>query len=150
MHPLMPSTKILQWQLGQNLQCKGVVPITTTIGGSNMCLEYHIFHHPGLTFILVEVPLCALLRGADDGECLKMAVGQQEFSTSFARTINHAAEDKIGEDLLLQVMATTLDEELTPPCIDDVADYFSLAEEDAVFQDLQQEAKPKTSPVELK
>jgi hypothetical protein len=24
MHPLMPSTKILQWQLGQNLQCKGV------------------------------------------------------------------------------------------------------------------------------
>jgi hypothetical protein len=115
-----------------------------------MCLEYHIFHHPSLTFILVEVPLYALLRGADDGECLKMAVGQQEFSTSFARTINHAAEDEIGEDLLLQVMATTLDEELTPPCIDDVADYFSLAEEDAVFQDLQQEAKPKTSPVELK
>jgi hypothetical protein len=39
MQPLMPSTKILQWQLGQNLQCKGVVPITTTIEGSNMCLE---------------------------------------------------------------------------------------------------------------
>jgi hypothetical protein len=33
MQPLMPSTKILQWRLGQNLQCKGVVPITTTIGG---------------------------------------------------------------------------------------------------------------------
>jgi hypothetical protein len=31
--PLMPSIKILQWQLGQNLQCKGVVPITTTIEG---------------------------------------------------------------------------------------------------------------------
>jgi hypothetical protein len=36
MQPLMPSTKILQWQLGQNLQCKGVVPITTTIEGSKM------------------------------------------------------------------------------------------------------------------
>jgi hypothetical protein len=31
MQPLIPSTKILQWQPGQNLQCKGVVPITTTI-----------------------------------------------------------------------------------------------------------------------
>jgi hypothetical protein len=30
-------------------------------------------------------------------------------------------------------MATTLEEELTPPCIDDVADYFNLAEEEAVF-----------------
>jgi hypothetical protein len=53
MQPLIPSTKILQWQLGQNLQCKGVVPITTIIEGSKMCLEYHIFHHPGLTFILL-------------------------------------------------------------------------------------------------
>jgi hypothetical protein len=24
-----------------------------------MCLEYHIFHHPGPTFILIGVPLCA-------------------------------------------------------------------------------------------
>jgi hypothetical protein len=55
MQPLMPSTKISQWQLGQNLQCKGVVPITTTIEGSKICLEYHIFHHPGPTFILVGV-----------------------------------------------------------------------------------------------
>jgi hypothetical protein len=39
MQPLIPSTKILQWQLGQNLQCKGVVPITTIIEGSKMCLE---------------------------------------------------------------------------------------------------------------
>jgi hypothetical protein len=57
MQPLMPSTKILQWQSGQNLQCKGVVPITTTIEGSKMCLEYHIFHNPGPTFILIGVPL---------------------------------------------------------------------------------------------
>jgi hypothetical protein len=100
MQPLMPSTKILQWQLGQNLQCKGVVPITTTMEGSKMCLEYHIFHHPGPTFILVGVPLHALLRGTNNGECMKMAVGHQEFSTSFSRTVNHAAEDKPKEDRL--------------------------------------------------
>jgi hypothetical protein len=134
MQPLMPSTNILQWQLGQNLQCKGVVPTTTTIEGSKMWLEYHIFHPPGLTFILVGVPLYALLRGTNNGECLKMAVGHQEFSTSFARAINHAAEDALEEDLLQQVMATTLEEGLPPPCLDDVANYF----------------KPKTSPVELK
>jgi hypothetical protein len=96
------------------LQCKGVVPITTTIEGSKMCLEYHIFHHLGPTFILVGVPLHALLRGTDNGECLKMAVGHQEFSTSFARAINHAVEDELEEDLLQQVMATTLEEELSP------------------------------------
>jgi hypothetical protein len=62
-----------------------------------------------------------------------MQVGQQEFSTSFARAINHVAEDELGEDLLLQVMATTLEEELAPTWIDDVADYFSLAEDEAVF-----------------
>jgi hypothetical protein len=133
MWPLVPSTNILQWQPGQNLQYKGVVPITTTIEGSKMCLEYHIFHRPSMTFTLVGVPLRALLRGADNGECLKMAVGQQEFSSSFTRTINHADEDELGEDLLLQVMATTLEEELAPPCIDDVADYFYLAEEEAEF-----------------
>jgi hypothetical protein len=133
MHPLMPSPKILQWHLGQNLQCKGVVPITTTIEGSKMRLEYHIFHRPSPTFTLVGVLLHALLRGADDGECLKMAVGQQAFSTSFARTVNHVVEDELGEDLLLQVMATTLEEELAPPCIGNVADYFSLPKEEAVF-----------------
>jgi hypothetical protein len=115
-----------------------------------MCLEYHIFHYPGPTFILVGVHLCALLRGTDNGECLKMVVGHQEFSASFTRTINHAAEDELEEDLILQVMATTLEEELALPCLDDVANYFSLAEEEAVFQDLEQEAKPETSPVELK
>jgi hypothetical protein len=110
-----------------------VVPITPTTEGSKMCLEYHIFHHPGLIFILVGVPLCALLIGVDNGECLKMEVGHQEFSATFARAINHGAEDELEEDLLLHVMATTLKEELPPPCLDDVADYFSLAEEKAVF-----------------
>jgi hypothetical protein len=149
MQPLMPSTKILQWQPGQNLQCEGVVLITTTIEGSKMCLVNHSFHHPSLTFILVGVPLHALLRGTDNGECRKMAVGHQEFSTSFAHVINHAVEDELEEDLLQQVLAATLDEELSLPCLDDVANYFSLAEEEAEFQDLEQEVKPETSPVEL-
>jgi hypothetical protein len=69
---------------------------------------------------------------------------------SFARAVNHAAEDELEEDLLQQVMATTLEEEVSPPCLDDVADYFSLAEEEAEFQDLEQEVNPETSPVELK
>jgi hypothetical protein len=101
-----------------------------------MCLEYHIFHHSSLTFILFGVPLRALLRGTDNGECLKMAVGHQEFLTSFTHVVNHAVKDKLEEDLLQQVMATTLEEELSLPCLDDVANYFSLAEEEAEFQDL--------------
>jgi hypothetical protein len=109
MWPLITPTNILQWQPGQNLQCKGVVPITATIEGSKMCLEYHVFPRPSLTFILIGVPLRALLRGADNGDCLKMAVGHQEFSASFPRAINHTAKDKLEEDLLLQVMATTLE-----------------------------------------
>jgi hypothetical protein len=47
-------------------------------------------------------------------------------------------------------METTLEDELSPPCLDNVADYFSLVEEDAEFQDLEQEVKPETSPVKLK
>jgi hypothetical protein len=78
------------------------------------------------------------------------AMGHQEFSISFARAVNHAAEDELEEDVLQQVMATTLKEELSPPCLDDVADYFSLAEEEAEFQDLEQEVKPETSPIEVK
>jgi hypothetical protein len=62
-----------------------------------------------------------------------MAVGHQEFSTIFARAINHAAKDELAEDLLQQVMAANLEEELSPPCLDDVADYLSLAEEEAEF-----------------
>jgi hypothetical protein len=113
-------------------------------------LEYHIFHYPGPTFVLVGVPLCALLKGTNNGESLKMAVGQQILSTSFTRAINHAAEDELEEDVLQQVMATTLEEQLSPPCLDDVADYFSLTEEKVQFQDLEQEINPKTPPVELK
>jgi hypothetical protein len=30
-------------------------------------------------------------------------------------------------------MATTLEEKLSPPCLDDVTDYFSLAEEETEF-----------------
>jgi hypothetical protein len=63
-----------------------------------MFLEYHIFHHPGPTFILVGVPLHALLSGTNNHECLKMAVGHQEFLMSFAHAINHAAEDDLEED----------------------------------------------------
>jgi hypothetical protein len=37
-------------------------------------------------------------------------------------------KDELEEDLLQQVTATTLEEGLSPPCLDDVADYFSLAE----------------------
>jgi hypothetical protein len=48
------------------------------------------------------------------------------------------------------VMAITLEEELSLPCLDDVVDYFSLSEEEVEFQDLEQEVKPETSPVELK
>jgi hypothetical protein len=150
MQPLVPSTKILQWQLGQNLQCKGVVPITTTIEGSEMCLDYHIFHHLGPTFILAGVPLRAFHRGTNNGECLKMPLGHQKFSTCFARAVNHETKDELEENLLQQVMATTLEEDLSPPCLDDVADYFSLAEEEVEFQDLEQEVKPETSPIELK
>jgi hypothetical protein len=88
----------------------GVVPITTKIEGGKMCLEYHIFYHPGPTFILVGVSLHALLRGTNNGECLKMAVGHQEFLTTLARAVNHADEDELEEDLLPQVMAITLEE----------------------------------------
>jgi hypothetical protein len=69
----------------------------------------------------------------NNGECLKMVVGHQEFSTSFARVVNHVAKDELEGDLIQQVMETTLEEELSPPCLDDVADYFNLAEEEAEF-----------------
>jgi hypothetical protein len=81
---------------------------------------------------------------------VKMAVGHQEFSTSFTCAVNHASKDELEEDLLQQVMATTMEEELSLPCLDDVADYFSLAEEEAEFQDLEQEVKLGTCPVEVK
>jgi hypothetical protein len=62
-----------------------------------------------------------------------MALGHQEFSTSFTHAINHVAEDELEEGLLRQVMGTTLEEELSLPCLDDVADYISLVEEEAEF-----------------
>jgi hypothetical protein len=68
-----------------------VVPITTTIEGSKMCSEYHVFHHPGPTFILVGVPLYALLRGTDNGECLKMVVGHSQYHP-FPRRAKEGAE----------------------------------------------------------
>jgi hypothetical protein len=77
-----------------------MVPITTTIEGSKICLEYHIFHHPGLTFILVGVPLCTLLRWTNNGECLKMVVEHQEFLTSFTHAVNHEPKDELEGDLL--------------------------------------------------
>jgi hypothetical protein len=95
-----------------------------------VCLEYHIFHYPGPTFILVGVPLRALLKGTDNGESLKMTVGQQILSTSFAHAINHVAKDELEEGVLQHVRETTLEEQLSPPCLDDVADYFSPVEEE--------------------
>jgi hypothetical protein len=80
------------------------------IKGSKVCLEYHIFHYPGPTFILVGIPLRALLKGTDNGGSLKMVAGQQILSTCFAHDVNNAAEDELEEDVLQQVMATTLEE----------------------------------------
>jgi hypothetical protein len=48
------------------------------------------------------------------------------------------------------VMATTLEDELSPPGLDDVVKYFTPVDEEAEFQNLEQEAKPEASPVELK
>jgi hypothetical protein len=104
-----------------------VVPITTLVEGSKVCLEYHIFHYPGPTFILIGVPLRALPKGTNNDESLKMAVGQQILLTTFAHAINHAVEDELEDDVLQQVMATTLEEQLSLPCLDDVVNYFTLA-----------------------
>jgi hypothetical protein len=84
-----------------------VAPITIEIEGSKVCLEYHIFYKPGPTFILIGVPLRALLRGADDGEHLKLAIGHIELWTSFSWSINHMVEEELEEHHLQQVMATT-------------------------------------------
>jgi hypothetical protein len=46
-------------------------------------------------------------------------------------------------------MASTLAEHLSPPCLYDVADYFSPTEE-MEFQELEQEINPETHPIELK
>jgi hypothetical protein len=79
-----------------------------------------------------------------------MVVGHQEFLTSFARAVNHAVKDELEEDFLQQVMETTLEEELSPPCLDHVAEYFSLVKAEVEFQDLEQVVKLETSLVKLK
>jgi hypothetical protein len=56
-----------------------VVFITIEIEGSKVCLEYHIFYKPDPTFILIGVPLYALLQGADEGGHLKLEIGHKEF-----------------------------------------------------------------------
>jgi hypothetical protein len=48
------------------------------------------------------------------------------------------------------VMAATLEEELSRSGLDDVANLFNPVDEEAEFQNLEQEAKPETSPFELK
>jgi hypothetical protein len=62
-----------------------------------------------------------------------MAVGQQILSTSFARAVNHATKDELEDDVLQQVMATTLEEQLPLPYLDHVADYFNPVEEEVEF-----------------
>jgi hypothetical protein len=47
-------------------------------------------------------------------------------------------------------MATTLEEELSPLGLDEVANYFTLVDEKVEFQNLDQEAKLEASPIELK
>jgi hypothetical protein len=79
-----------------------------------------------------------------------MAVRQQILSTSFTLTVNHAIEDELEDDVLQQVMATTLEEQLSPSCLDDVADYFNSTEEEVEYQDLEQEINLETPHVELK
>jgi hypothetical protein len=48
------------------------------------------------------------------------------------------------------MQAGTIEEELLPPSLDDVANYFTPVDEEAEFQNLEQEAKPEASPIELK
>jgi hypothetical protein len=47
--------------------------------------------------------------------------------------INHAVEDELEEVVLQQVMATTLKEQLSPPCLDNAVDYFSPVEQEVEF-----------------
>jgi hypothetical protein len=51
-----------------------------------------------------------LLKGTDNGESLKMVVGQQILLISFTRVVNHGVEDEVEEDVLQQVLATTIEE----------------------------------------
>jgi hypothetical protein len=48
------------------------------------------------------------------------------------------------------VIATTLEEELSPPGLDNVANYFTPIDKEVEFKNLDQEAKSEASPIELK
>jgi hypothetical protein len=88
---------------------------------------------PGPTIILIGVPLHVVLRGADDGEHLKLAIGCIELSTSYSQSINHMAKEELEDDPLQHVMATTLEEELSPLDLDEVASYFTPTDKEAKF-----------------
>jgi hypothetical protein len=47
-------------------------------------------------------------------------------------------------------MASTLEKELSPPGLDDVANYFVPVDEEVEFWNLEQEAMPEASHAELK
>jgi hypothetical protein len=79
-----------------------------------------------------------------------LAIGHKEFSAIFSCTTNPVVEEELKEDPLLQVMTTTQEEELSPLDLDYVANYLTPVDEEAEFQNLEQEAKPESSPVELK
>jgi hypothetical protein len=51
----------------------------------------------------------------------------------FARVVNHATKDALEDDVLQQVMATTLEEQLSPLCLDHLVDYFNPGEEEVEF-----------------
>jgi hypothetical protein len=79
-----------------------------------------------------------------------LAIGHKEFAAIFSCTTNPVVEEELKEDPLLQVMTTTQEEELSPLDLDYVANYLTPVDEEAEFQNLEQEAKPESSPVELK
>ena len=69
---------------------------------------------------------------------------------SFARSTNHLLDDEPVEDPSQEVMAATLQEELSPPSIEAQADNFIQERDLEDYHDLEQEAKPEAPLVELK
>jgi hypothetical protein len=115
-------------QVGNQRSHGGVTARDRTDAVRSLCHQCRDLHQSTYLYLSEDQ-----LRGTNNGECLKMVVGHQEFSTCFTHAVNNAAEDELEEYLIQQVMAATLEEELSPPCLGDVADYFSLAEEEAEF-----------------
>jgi hypothetical protein len=62
-----------------------------------------------------------------------LALGHKEFWTNFSHTINHVVEEELEEDPLQWVTATTLEEELSPPYLNGVANYFTPVDEEEEF-----------------